>query len=69
MSWDKLESSIMAGTILCNKRFYNGADQTAQMSRLFCRLLCEICSSKGILWKQRLHQRTETRECIFLGPD
>ena len=28
-----------------------------------------ICSSKGILWKQRLHQRTETRVCIFPGPD
>ena len=24
---------------------------------------------KGILWKQRLHQRTETRVCIFPGPD
>ena len=29
----------------------------------------EICSLKGILWKQRLHQRTETRVCIFPGPD
>ena len=28
-----------------------------------------ICSLKGILWKQRLHQRTETRVCIFPGPD
>ena len=24
---------------------------------------------KGILWKQRLHQRTEARVCIFPGPD
>ena len=24
---------------------------------------------KGILWMQRLHQRTETRVCIFPGPD
>ena len=24
---------------------------------------------KGILWKQRLHQRTETRVCIFPGAD
>ena len=24
---------------------------------------------KGIIWKQRLHQRTETRVCIFPGPD
>ena len=29
----------------------------------------QICSYKGILWKQRLHQRTETRVCIFPGPD
>ena len=29
----------------------------------------QICSKKGILWKQRLHQRTETRVCIFPGPD
>ena len=27
------------------------------------------CSYKGILWLQRLHQRTETRVCIFPGPD
>ena len=25
----------------------------------------QICSLKGILWKQRLHQITETRVCIF----
>ena len=29
----------------------------------------KICSLKGTLWKQRLHQRTETRVCIFPGPD
>ena len=23
----------------------------------------------GILWKQRMHQRYETRVCIFSGPD
>ena len=26
-------------------------------------------STKGILWKQRMHQGTETRVCIFSGPD
>ena len=24
---------------------------------------------KGILWKQTMHQRNETRVCIFSGPD
>ena len=24
---------------------------------------------KGYPWKQRLHQRTETRVCVFPGPD
>ena len=24
---------------------------------------------KVILWKQRMHQRAETRECKFSGPD
>ena len=28
-----------------------------------------FCDLKGIPWKQRLHQRTETRVCIFPGPD
>ena len=28
-----------------------------------------ICSLKGIFWKQRIHQKTETRVCIFSGPD
>ena len=31
--------------------------------------LCPICSLKGIPWKQRPHQRTETRVRIFPGPD
>ena len=32
-------------------------------------ILIQICSLKGIPWKQRLHQRTETRVYIFPGPD
>ena len=33
----------------------------------FCMLF--ICSFMGILWKQKLHKRTETRVCIFPGQD
>ena len=29
----------------------------------------EYVLKKGVLWKQILHQRTETRVCIFPGPD
>ena len=44
--------------------------ETNRLNRLqLHRFMGEICSLKGILWKQRLRQRTETRVCIFPGPD
>ena len=31
--------------------------------------LIVVRSLKGIFWKERLPQRTESRVCIFSGPD
>ena len=55
-------------TVIYLAKCYVNKCKTFKYAKLKTSIL-QVCSEKGILWKQRMHQRTETRVCIFSGPD
>ena len=64
--WERHRKPVFG---VSDKVRFKPVSSATEISQKFEILLEANMFLKGIHWKQRLHQRTETRACIFPGPD